>query len=237
MSTNLDPSEDRKDMCKILFKELDFFKDRMTILMSQLRTTSIKEETLARLDSSIKFLIRIVDEILRADSPYLNKEDPLIFEVYITNIEISIKNFLKAYMFENNLQNRMENGLKYWIITKGRSIPKYKTYSDSIDKLLSLMYDSLAEKRGLFVLDEKGTVLKDEILEYGYPSVIRAVKFLRNLQYHEIVDVPIDYRTDVKSFGNLFTLSSILILTFRAYVEMLDLWLDTLNRYSKMKLR
>jgi hypothetical protein len=85
------------------------------------------------------------------------------------------------------------------------------------------------------VLDEKGIVLKDETLEYGYPSVIRAIKFLRNLQYHEIVDVPTDYRTDVKSFGNLFTLSSILILTFRAYVEMLDLWLDTLNRYSKMK--
>lgn len=235
MTASLDPSEDRKDMCKILFKELDYFKEKMELIMPQLQTTSIKEETLTRIDSSVKFLIRIVDEFLRTDDPYIKKEDPLIFEAYISNIEICIKNFFKAYMIENSLQNRLEKGLKYLIRVNGRAIPKYKRYSDSIDKLFNLMYDSLAEKRGLFILDEEGFLVKDEILEYGYPSIIRAVKFLRNLQYHEIVDVPTDYRTDVKSFGNLFTLSSMLILIFRACVEMLDLWLDTLNRYSTKK--
>jgi hypothetical protein len=235
MTTSLDPSEDRKDMCKILFKELDYFKEKMELIMPQLQTTSIKKETLARIDSSVKFLIRMVDGILRTDELYMKKEDPLIFETYITNIEVCIKNFLKAYMIENNLQNRLEKGLKYSIKVNGRPIPKYKNYSDSIDKLFNLMYDSLAEKRGLFVLDKESFLIKDDVLEYGYPSIIRAVKFLRNLQYHEIVDVPTDYRTDVKSFGNLFTLSSILILIFRAYVEMLDLWLDTLNRYPEKK--
>jgi hypothetical protein len=136
----------------------------------------------------------------------------------MNSIEQAIKAFLNSYIIENGLQDRVsQDGSKF-----RDSINLYK---DSIDTLMQLMYDSLAEKRGLLI--------QNKSIDYAYPSVIRAVKFIKNLQHHRFVGVPTDYRTNVQAYGNLFTLSSILILVFHAYVEMLEVWLETINNYKK----
>ena len=100
---------------------------------------------------------------------------------------------------------------------KGRY--RNRKYDDSIDSLTTLMYDSLAEKNG----KEPGN------LKFGYPSITRLIKFVKNLQHHELKNIPKDYRTQVNSFGNLFTFSCIIILSFYAFIEMVNIWLYTIK--------
>jgi hypothetical protein len=210
LSNNTQSDDSREQICKIVFKELDFFEQKMSSLMPLLNSAKLQPKSIEIIDSSIKLLIKIVDIYLRNDQEYIEKENSESFGVYLTNIEEAIKAFFKAYIIENNLT--------YRVLRRGEGKTDSRKYNDSIDSLMHLMYDSLAEKRR-------------RNIDYAYPSIIRAVKFVKNLQHHEIIDVPTDYRTEVQSFGNIFTLCSILILVFRAYVEMIEEWLETLKNY------
>lgn len=228
--TNNNIIDYRKSMCEILFKELEYFQDKMSFLMLEMRKSNVKEETIKKLDSSIKTIIKIVNTYLRNDIDYINEENAESFGVYMSNIEEAVKAFFKSYIIENNLQDRLKHGRKFTVkLDNGKIIPKTLRYTDSIDSLCHLMYNSLAENRGLFIINKDNMVIKDQSIDYAYPSVIRAIKFVKNLQHHEIVDIPTDYRTDVKAFGNLFTLCSMLILIFNAYVEMLEDWIETIK--------
>jgi hypothetical protein len=82
---------------------------------------------------------------------------------YMDQIEETIKTFFRSYLIQENLSNRVNRSMQFK--TKTRGIV-YRRYSDSIDSLTTLMYDSLAEKRGI---DVGG-------LQFGYPAIIRLVK-------------------------------------------------------------
>lgn len=236
MSGISESSDDRSDMYDIVLKELGFFKERMTFLMQELNSLHLKQESLLKLDSSIKLLIKIVDAYIRHDEAYLDHEDAESFGVYMNNVEEAIKAYFRSFIIEYNLQDRVENGLTYHKrITdrngKERVVLKTVEYSDSIDDLHRLMYDSLREKRGLLKFDQNHILVYEKHLNYGYPSVIKAVKYVKNLQHHEIVHIPKDHRTNIESFGNIFTLCSTIILVFYAYIEMTGIWIDTIKRY------
>ncbi len=138
-------------------------------------------------------------------SPILNQESELM-----TNLEHTLKTFFKAYLIYEN-QVRRAKGSR-----KGSST---RTRSDSIEKLSLLMYDSIQQRR-----KSRGVQI-----QFGYPAIIKLIHFIRNLQYQEPRDIPTDYRTGLKSFGNLFTFSCMLILSFYAYIEMLEIWNDTIS--------
>ena len=90
---------------------------------------------------------------------------------------------------------------------------------DNISYLNKQFYESLARKRrlppGNFVLQ-------------AYPPITLSVRMLRNCQKHER-NRPIDHITGKRSFGNVYTISSVIMLSVYAYSEILQAWLDTIR--------
>lgn len=81
--------------------------------------------------------------------------------------------------------------------------------------LRNIVLDSLAEKKGVSSYDYL----------YAYPVLFQLIKFVRNRQYHTKVNIPQDYRTGAMSFGNMYSFSRQLILSFYAYMEILEAWI------------
>ena len=98
-------------------------------------------------------------------------------------------------------------------------------YKDGVEDHMKIMYDHIVEmSKGI---PEKG--------RYNYPSIIQTINFIRNALSHPGVTRPTDYRTGTKSFGNIFTLCSMIIISFYACTEALDKWIEVIrtNYYSK----
>lgn len=91
--------------------------------------------------------------------------------------------------------------------------------SDSIVMMNRQFHETLAEFQRLPV--------KDKVFE-GYSPVTILVKFLRNYHKHQL-DRPEDHITGEKTFGNVYTISSVIILSIYGYLEILQIWLDTIR--------
>lgn len=88
-----------------------------------------------------------------------------------------------------------------------------------IDDLNRQFYTSLKRKRRL---------PHCEFVSQAYPPITVLVRMVRNCQVHQR-DKPIDHITRKRSFGNVYTLSSVIILSIYAYSEILQAWLDTIE--------
>lgn len=88
-----------------------------------------------------------------------------------------------------------------------------------IDDLNRQFYTSLKRKRGL---------PQGEFVPQAYSPITVLVRMVRNCQVHQR-DKPIDHITRKKSFGNVYTISSVIILSVYAYSEILQAWLDTIE--------
>lgn len=122
---------------------------------------------------------------------------------------------LASTIVNYNLKNRIKNVQVKLSVLNEYGSPIYKRYdSDSIVTLKDIVLDSLAEKLGVNPYQA----------QYGYPALFILIKFLRNKQYHDKANYPEDYRTGAKSFGNIYTMSCQLILTFYAFMEILESW-------------
>lgn len=87
-----------------------------------------------------------------------------------------------------------------------------------IDDLNRQFYNALKSKRQLS---------QDRFVPQAYPPVTLLIRMIRNCQVHER-DKPIDHLTHKRSYGNLYTISSVIILSIYAYCEILQDWLDTI---------
>lgn len=87
-----------------------------------------------------------------------------------------------------------------------------------IDDLNRQFYGSLKRKRRL---------PRGEFVPQAYPPVTFLVRMVRNCQVHQR-DKPIDHITRKRSFGNVYTISSVIILSIYAYSEILQAWIDTI---------
>jgi hypothetical protein len=99
---------------------------------------------------------------------------------------------------------------------------------DGIDGLMSVVYSSLDDERNPKTSIDNIDVHYTKKLMFGYPAISRIIKFLRNLQVvHGGITLP--YRSRLESFDNIYTLSSIVVLSLYGYTEMLEVWQDTIN--------
>jgi len=202
----------RQTMVSLVYSEWTFFETRARNLLQAFQSPILNQESIDSLKSSIDQLMKIV-EALRSDQQYIENENADRFSELMTSLEHTLKTFFKAYLIYENQVRRAKDSSR-----KGSST---RAHSDSIEKLSLLMYDSIQQRR-----KSKGVQI-----HFGYPAIIKLIHFIRNLQYQEPRDIPTDYRTGMKSFGNLFTLSCMLILSFYAYNEMLEIWNDTISNY------
>lgn len=196
-------------MVGLVYSEWTFFDVRARNLIQAFQSPILNQESVGSLKSSMDQLKKIV-ESLRIDQQYIENENTDRFSELMTSLEHALKTFFKACLAYENQVHRTKDSHR-----KGSS---GGTHYDSIEKLLLLMYDSIQQRR------KSGGVQ----IQFGYPAIIKLIHFIRTLQFQEPRDIPTDYRTGVKSFGNLFTFSCMLILSFYAYNEMLEIWMDTI---------
>lgn len=199
----------RQTMVSLVYSEWTFFESRAKNLIQAFQSPILSQDSVGSLKSSMDQLKKIV-EALRIDQQYIENENTDRFSELMTSLEHALKIFFKAYLTYENQVRRTKDSHR-----KGSS---GGTHYDSIEKLLLLMYDSIQQRR------KSGGVQ----IQFGYPAIIKLIHFIRNLQFQEPRDIPTDYRTGMKSFGNLFTFSCMLILSFYAYNEMLEIWMDTI---------
>lgn len=199
----------RQTMVSLVYSEWTFFESRAKNLIQAFQSPILSQDSVGSLKNSMDQLKKIV-EALRIDQQYIENENTDRFSELMTSLEHALKTFFKAYLTYENQVRRTKDSHR-----KGSS---GGTHYDSIEKLLLLMYDSIQQRR------KSGGVQ----IQFGYPAIIKLIHFIRNLQFQEPRDIPTDYRTGMKSFGNLFTFSCMLILSFYAYNEMLEIWMDTI---------
>ena len=60
----------------------------------------------------------------------------------------------------------------------------------------------------------------------NYAGVTKLINFVRNHEEHDHQNRPEDLVTGKRSFGNLYTIASILILSLYAYIEILRFWVE-----------
>lgn len=94
----------------------------------------------------------------------------------------------------------------------------YTANDKRIDDMSCEFYETLAWMRGLE---------PERYVNQAYPPVTVVIRTIRNCAEH-VRDKPVDHITRKKSFGNIFTLSSIYILSIYAYLEILTAWIDTI---------
>lgn len=199
----------RQTMVSLVYSEWTFFESRAKNLIQAFQSPILSQDSVGSLKSSMDQLKKIV-EALTIDQQYIENENTDRFSELMTSLEHALKTFFKAYLTYENQVRRTKDSHR-----KGSS---GGTHYDSIEKLLLLMYDSIQQRR------KSGGVQ----IQFGYPAIIKLIHFIRNLQFQEPRYIPTDYRTGMKSFGNLFTFSCMLILSFYAYNEMLEIWMDTI---------
>lgn len=83
--------------------------------------------------------------------------------------------------------------------------------NDDVETLSNLFYRSIERK------------LRKRRL-CNYVGVTKLVRFVRNHEEHDHQNKPKDIVSGKNSFGNIYTLSSMIILCFFAYIEILTFW-------------
>jgi hypothetical protein len=87
---------------------------------------------------------------------------------------------------------------------------------DNIDFLKRNFYDSISAMCGF------------RFIPQVYVPITQVVRFLRNVEEHG--EKPVDHITGKRSYGNLYVLMSIFVLITYAYKEVLQTWLEALQR-------
>jgi len=83
--------------------------------------------------------------------------------------------------------------------------------SDNVETLSDFFYRSIERK-----------LHKRRLCNYS--AVTKLLRFIRNHEEHDHRNKPKDIVSGKNSFGNIYTLSSMIILSFFAYIEILDFW-------------
>lgn len=86
-----------------------------------------------------------------------------------------------------------------------------------IDKLCKLFFEEI---------DIIKKSPEKQVTLQGYPPITQVIRFIRNLQKHNVR--PLDHITGKHTYGNVYTLVSILILSIYGYIEILENWLEVI---------
>jgi len=205
-NTNIGNQHLRGLFMHIVSMEWNFFrhsiKNQITLLKPHLRQIGQQ-----KLDESFTTLESVVKNMV-PDLNYQTNENHLVFESSIVGLESSIKHLFEAFIADGNLYKKLKN-----TIIKN---------PDSIDNLAYFVHVEMALRRRSRISTESDSF-------YAYPSVTRVIKFIRNRKVVHSLEEPTNYQLRLESYDNIFTLCSILILTFYGYSEILDTWFHTIE--------
>src|SRR5438309_3077998 len=153
----------------------------------------IREKGLPRLIQSREILEGLYETMVSND--YEDSEDHNLFTELSRQMNDVFKNLYRAYLTENPNALRRRDGSAVLL------------NDAKIDQMSNMFKYHISMRRGLPQLSPVRQI---------YPTITLLVKFLRNNVEHE--DAPKDHITGEASFGNLYTISSIFILSVYAYL-------------------
>jgi hypothetical protein len=93
---------------------------------------------------------------------------------------------------------------------------------------MSVVYSSLDDEQNPKTSIHNVDVHYTKKLMFGYPAISRIIEFLRNIQVVQGCIIP-THRSRMKSFDNVYTLSSIIVLSLYGYTEILEVGQYTIN--------
>ena len=140
-----------------------------------------------------------IHEAMR-DEKYTRKEDHILFKDLAIKLEDVFKHLLQAYAIEYSLVLTDRYGNRIGL-------------SDATVDYLSMC----------FVTSVYGRPSPPPYPRV-YPAITLLIRFLRNSEEHE-TNKPVDHITGKHSFGNVYTLCSLFIVTIYAYKEILEKWI------------
>jgi hypothetical protein len=187
-----------------------YLRDKIIRLIGQLKPLLKNTESVSHLDTSFETLTKVTDSLTLEDG-YVEKETSSDFRRLITELDNAMKDFFLSFTEEENIS------VQTWQDEEG----------DAIGRSTNEMYRILGGRRSVTPYDSR--------LEYVYPSINFLIHILRNSHSHRKTISRTKHRIRVKSLDNIFSLSSIVLLSLYSYIELLDLWLDTCRHYKMNK--
>lgn len=184
-----------------------YLRGKIITLTGQLKPLLKNQQSISHLDTSFETLTKVT-ESLTLENGYVEEESSSDFRSLITELDNAMKDFFLSFTVE-------ENVVQNWTDEEG----------DAIGRSTIEMYRILSGRRFAGQYNKR--------LDYVYPSIKWLIHTLRNSHTHRKTISRTEHRNRVKSLDNIFSLSSIVLLSLYSYVELLDLWLDTCIHYKK----
>ena len=175
-----------------------------SLIQSASETLGIAEQRwLTRSKRDLEHVI----EVLISNGEYANEENEYIFSELIRNLHHVFKNLYNSLVGN---QARLE-----WVPDTGQSSNPEGWFID---------------KTFLEVIADGMNLNHYKEVKYGYRPIADIVRYIRNIceHYDELPggELPLDHITGIRTYGNVYTLVGILILSLYAYIEILQLWVD-----------
>jgi hypothetical protein len=207
----------------VIEAEWPYFQDRIQSLNSKIKAKlKNNKEAGKRLDEAFNTLSSVMKLII-PDDDYKQRESSSLFRLSMMGLDDCFKSLCKAYIEEEGLLEEF----------------KENSDSDNLEHLFRFFYDKLSVKRSpTITIEQKPREWKKQGFEkrdrneksllYAYPAVTRIIRFVRNIEVVHDIQKP-SYLSKLTSFDNVYTLTSIVTLTFYGFVEMLEVWDETIE--------
>lgn len=166
---------------------------------------SLAPDNQARLNDSFNVLRGIGESL--SDPAYARAEDHLFFTEVTLKVPNVYKYLLRSYMNEYSITitRKRRNG----------STESIELVDATVEELCKAFYEDLRRR------------YRTRRVRLIYPAIGVAIQFLRNHEEHaDNPTKPIDHITGERSFGSMYILSSIFVLTVYAYIEILRHWVE-----------
>ena len=172
--------------------------ERTTSLLERLNSHIRVPEAGEKVHDSFETL-KSIHEALR-DEKYIKIEDHILFKDLAIKLEDVFKHLLQAYAIEHSLVLTDRNGNRI-------ALSEAK-----VDYLTMCFVKSVSERS------------TPTTYHRIYPAITLLIRYLRNSEEHE-TSKPVDHITGKHSYGNVYTLCSLFIVTIYAYKEILEKWI------------
>lgn len=191
----------------VWFRSETLIRDLKGKLVAELENQDQKEAV----ENSFEKMQAIAHSLL-SDTKYLKCEYPDLYRDYLEDLKNVLKMIYKSVPFTPRaLASVRERAGSRRAHEQSEEDPP-----DDIDFLKWNFYLYLMAKT-------------DRRIRQKYVPITQVVRFLRNVEEHADQRIDQDHITGKKSYGNVYVLMSVFILTVYAYIEILQTWLKVLQ--------
>ena len=229
--------ERRKIISEITENFWDEYKPILDNFQEKLKEKMTEKRAKELLDASCYIMERIVERF--SEPRYIEKEEEHVHREIVRNLWDGFVNLFDSFIIENDIKTDEENiDLICSFLFRYMNYLKYERTATSgmqIPDAANVLFCYRIKDPHFETWKEIEKQLKNqkEFIRESYSVVTQMLRFLYNLEKHTRErphrPKPKDWLTGKKSFvfGNMHTLHGLLVLACYAYLEILNIWLDS----------